>query len=391
MDHRILRHVERKMGKRIVLSINTTWNIYNFRMGLVEALSSMGHEVCIVAPNDEYAALLESKGYKCHHINMQNKGTNPFSDLRLLFSYYRLYQKIKPDYILHYTIKPNVYGTLAASFQNIPCINNIAGLGTLFVKQGVTTRIAKTLYRLSQHRAHWIFFQNQEDRHDFIKGRLVPQHGCSVLPGSGVDTHKFAPRTRDKKSGEDRFVFLLIARLLWEKGIGEYALAARHIKEKYPNAEFQLLGFIDTNNKKAVSEEDISAWTREGLINYLGKSDDVREQIADADCVVLPSFYREGTPRSLLEAASMGKPIITTNTVGCKDVVTSELNGYLCEPKSVSSLVEAMTKILSLNETEIGKMGEESRKKILKEYDERIVINEYLASIGSRARESRSE
>lgn len=364
---------------KIVISSNTSWSIYNFRLNLIRALREEGFEVIIVAPYDKYTDALKKK-FEYHDIFMNNKGTNPIEDFQTFFQYYKLYKKIKPSLALHYTIKPNIYGTLANSLLGIKTINNISGLGTLFIKQGFSTTIAKFLYKISLSRSSKVFFQNKDDYHLFINEKLVHIDKCGVLPGSGVDVKKFYPIQVTKK--DNYFKFLLIARMLWDKGVGEYVEAAKIIKNKYKNVQFLLLGPIGVNNLTAIPKKQIEKWEEEQIINYLGETQHVKEQIAQVDCVVLPS-YREGTSRTLLEAASMAKPIVTTNVPGCKEVVDDGVNGFLCRLKDSKDLSEKMEKILNLSEKERVKMGKRSREKIIKEFDEKIVIDKYIQTIKS--------
>jgi len=364
--------------KKLVISINTSWNIYNFRLGLLNELRK-NFDITIVAPYDEYTEKLKNMGFNYHPIHLNNKGTNPFEDCKLIFDYYQIYKNINPNVVLHYTIKPNIYGTLAAKNLGIKCINNIAGLGTLFVKQGFITNIAKLLYKISQKNADKIFFQNKEDFDLFTKEGLVKKEKCTILPGSGINTEIFKPIHKQKN--DNIFRFLLIARLLWDKGIGEYVEAAKIIKKKYKNIEFQLLGFIDGKSKSGIPKEKIEEWVKEGTISYLGKSDDVKKEIVNADCIVLPSYYREGTPRVLLEAASMAKPIITTDNIGCRNVVDDNINGYLCKIKDIEDLVEKMEAMILLPNTKRIEMGEKGRLKIIKEFDESIVIQHYIKTL----------
>lgn len=366
-------------SKKIIIVVNTSWNIYNFRLNIARSLKKEGHEVVLIAPYDKYSELL-SKEFEYHEILMNNKGVNPIEDTKTLIDFYKLYKKIKPDIVLHYTIKPNIYGTLAASLLKIKTINNIAGLGTLFVKQGLVTKIAKYLYKYSQDSADKVFFQNRDDFELFTKENLVDKNKCNILPGSGVDTRKFIPIKYQNNDNVTRF--LLISRILWEKGIQEYVDAAKMIKTKYPNTEFQLLGFIDENDKKAVPKKQIQAWEDLGIVKYLGTSDNVMNEISQTDCIVLPSYYREGTPRVLLESASMAKPIITTDNVGCRDVVDYGINGFLCKMKDSKDLSNKMEQFLELTDRERDRMGQEGREKILNEFDEKIVINKYLEVIG---------
>ena len=367
------------MNKKILISINTSWNIINFRLGLLQALQNKGYKIIVLAPKDKYSELFATFDFEYYDIEMNNKGTNPIEDLKLTISYYKILKEIKPDLILNYTIKPNIYGTIAANLLKIPTINNIAGLGTLFVNENFITKIAKFLYKYSQDKASKIFFQNNEDFELFTSSRLVDRKKSDVLPGSGVNTEKFKPIEKTKNL--DKIVFLLISRMLWDKGVGEYVEAAKTLRKKYPNAEFQLLGFLDVVNKSAISKEQMDSWVKEGIINYLGTSDNVQNEISNADCMVLPSFYREGTPRTLLESASMAKPIVTTNNIGCKDVVNDGETGYLCKIKDSNDLASKLEFIINMSEKERKIMGQKGREKIIKEFDEQIVINKYLDAV----------
>ncbi|MCG3674649.1 glycosyltransferase family 4 protein [Aliarcobacter butzleri] len=365
------------MNKKIVICVNTSWNIYNFRLNLARAIKKSGYEVILVAPYDKYSEILKQE-FEYHDIYISNKGTNPKEDLKTLIEFYKLYKKIKPDIVLNYTIKPNIYGNIACKLLGINTINNISGLGTVFINENLVTKIAKFLYKFSLKTSSKVFFQNNEDKELFIKNKLISKNKCDVLPGSGVDTDKFSPIIYNKK--DNIFRFLVIARVLWDKGIAEYVKAAEELKNKYQNIEFQILGSLDAVNKTAVPKEIVDNWVDKKIINYLGTTDNVQDIIKQADCVVLPS-YREGTPRTLLESASMAKPIITTNAVGCKDVVDDNINGFLCDVKSIESLKNAMEKMFLLDKNERDQMGISGRKKILKEYDEKIVINKYLFEI----------
>ena len=261
---------------------------------------------------------------------------------------------------------------------NIPTINNIAGLGTLFIKQNFITKIAKWLYKFSQKRASKVFFQNNDDFKIFVDEKLVEKNKCDILPGSGVDINKFMPIEKDE---DGIFRFLIVSRMLWAKGIEEYVEAAKIINKKYNNIEFQLLGHLDVDSPTAISKEQMDIWVNEGIVNYLGISDNVKYEISKVDCMVLPSYYREGTPRSLLESASMEKPIITTDNVGCRDVVDDGINGYLCEIKNAKDLASKMEMMISMTSDKRKDMGKSGRKKIVKEFDEKIVIKKYLQSI----------
>ena len=368
------------MKKKIIIVSNVSWNLYNFRLSLMKAMQNAGHEVIAVAPYDRYSQKIIDAGFEFHDIKMNAQGINPIEDIKTTYGFYKLFKKISPDLIFQYTIKPNIYGSFVAKRLNIKIVNNIAGLGTLFVKENFVTKVAKVLYKASQSQADKVFFQNRDDFNFFTSEGIVNASKCDVLPGSGVDTKRFTPRDKIKSQN---IRFILIARMIWEKGVGEYVQAARVIKAKYPNTEFCLLGFLDVENPGAITKNEMDEWVKEGAINYLGTTDKVDDVIATADCVVLPSYYREGTPKTLLESGSAGKPIITTDNVGCRDVVDHGINGYLCEPRSVEDLTLKIEMFLNLSDEEKVEMGKNSRKKMIKEYDEKIVIDKYMELIVS--------
>ena len=343
--------------KKIAIVVNDSWAAYNFRFDLGLALKKNGYEVIFVSPYSLYSEKIKEV-FAYVDVELSAKGKNPFKELQTIYNFYKIYRKITPDIILHYTIKPNIYGTFAASALGIPTINNIAGLGTLFINQNFVTKIAKWLYKFSQKRATKVFFQNNDDFNIFVTEKLVEKDKCDVLPGSGVDIKRFVPVD---KENDDFFRFLIVSRMLWTKGIGEYVDAAEIIKNKYKNIEFQLLGFLDVQSPMAISKVQMDIWESSGIINYLGTSDDVRIEISKADCMVLPSYYREGTPRTLLESASMGKPIITTDNVGCRDVVDNGINGYLCKVRNAEDLADKMEMVLKLSDNERTLMGKKGR------------------------------
>jgi len=372
------------MKKKIAIISNVSWNLYNFRLSLMVAMRNAGYDVIAIAPHDEYSQKIIDAGFEFHSIKLNSQGINPLQDMQTTMEFYKLFKELSPDFICNYTIKPNIYASLVARALDIKMINNIAGLGTLFIKQGPITSIAKLLYKASQSKADRVFFQNRDDFKLFTDEGLVKRSSCDILPGSGVDTNRFRPQ---EKPQSEVIRFLHVSRMIWEKGIGEYVDAARIIKAKYPNVEFCLLGFLDVANPGAISREQMNEWVEEGVINYLGVSDNVDEVISTADCVVLPSYYREGTPKTLLESASSAKPIITTDNVGCRDVVDHGVNGYLCEPRSFEDLADKIEMFLALSLEERVKMGENSRRKVKSEFDEKIVIGKYLEVLGSYSEE----
>jgi len=275
--------------------------LFNFRLNLIKELKEKGFKVFLVVPMDYYVNKLP---FEYNSIKLNSKIINPIHDLFLILRFYKIYKKINPDIIIHFTIKPNIYGTIAARLCHIPCINNITSMGILFTRKNFITKIAVFLYKITKKYAYKVCFQNRFDQRSFIKLGIIKKEKTMVLPGSGVDVEKFKPIECFRS---DKFKFLLFGRMLWEKWVGLYIDAARILNRKYKNLEFLLLGFVETENPSSINRKQIKDWVKEGIINYLGNTDDVRKIIAIADCVVLPSFYMEGIPRSLLEACSMGK------------------------------------------------------------------------------------
>ncbi|WP_027003733.1 glycosyltransferase family 4 protein [Hugenholtzia roseola] len=368
---------------KIGVVINSAWNIYNFRRGLVCALLENEHQVVAIAPEDGYGKRLREMGCDFVPLRMGNKSTNPFSDLQLIYRLYRIYQEQDLDVVLHYTIKPNIYGTLAAKILGIPTINNVTGLGTVFIRKGLSSKIAHLLYRISFRFPDVVFFQNGDDKQLFLEKKLVKAEKTEILPGSGIDTQYFRPTWVQNPlptQKREPFKFLMVARLLYDKGILEYIEAIRLLRDKGIHAKFQLLGKIETSKGLGISEKELDKWQKEGLIEYLGAVEDVRPIMAQADCVVLPS-YREGTPRTLLEAASLGKPLIATDVPGCRETIDDGLNGFLCEVKNAYDLADKMQKLLSLPAEAREQMGKQSRKLVEMRFDQKIVIEKYQQAL----------
>ncbi len=346
---------------------------------MVKAFLEEGYQVHTIAPHDEYTHYLQEAGCIHHDLKMDSRGANPIKDSLLIFELLGIYKNIKPDVVLHFTVKPNVYGAFAAACLGIPSINNVCGLGTIFLKKNLVSWVAKRLYKISFRFPKKIFFQNADDKAIFIKKGLVKKEICDLLPGSGIDLNKFLPTPYKRNS---TFTFLMMSRLIKDKGIREYIHAIRILKAKGMNAKFQILGAMDPIHARGIAVEKIESWIQEGVIEYLGKTSDVRPYIQNADCIVLPS-YREGTPRTLLEAAAMAKPIVATDVPGCHQVVADGVNGFLCGVKNDVDLADKLEAMFNLTEAELQTMGKKGRNKIEREFDEEIVINKYLHTIKS--------
>lgn len=366
------------MKPKVMIAVNAAWNLVNFRSGLIRALVAQGYEVVAVAPPDAFAPRLQALGCRYLPLQMDNQGTNPARDLLLLARFRALMRRERPAAFLGYTIKPNVYGSLAAHGLGIPVVANIAGLGASFVKQTWLTALVRRLYRVALRPAHRVFFQNEDDRLLFTRQGLVCAGNTQRLPGSGVDLDRFAQAPQPPEAAEGRRTrFLLVSRMLWDKGVGEFVEAGRQLRQAGHAVDLRLLGFLDVQNPAAIPRSQIEAWVREGVVSYDGAAEDVRPALAAADCVVLPS-YREGVPRSLLEAAATGRPIVTTDAPGCRDVVDDGINGLLCRVRDAQDLARCMEQVCRMSGADRITMGRRGREKAVREFDERIVIRSYL-------------
>ncbi len=365
--------------KKVILVANTAWSMFNFRRGVICQLIRCGYQITIIAPSDAFSEKLQELGCEVIDLPIDAKGTNPLHDLRLVYMLYNYYNCIKPDFIIHYTIKPNIYGSLAAKIAGIPSIAITTGLGYTFVNDNMVAKIARILYKMAFRFPDEVWFLNEDDRQIFLRKNLVASEKAVLLYGEGVDLEYFKPQTRECSDG--KIIFLLIARMLWDKGIGEFVEAARLIKDRYPNAIFQLLGECDVANPSAINRQQISLWEAEGIIEYLGTTSDVRPIIAQVDCLVLPSFYREGIPRTLMEAAAMAKPLVTTDSVGCRDVVIDRETGLLCLVKDHISLAECFEIFINMPVSQRELMGQAGRAFMAQVFDERLVIEQYLETL----------
>ena len=363
-----------KLRRPIVLSANSDWNIANFRVGLIRGLRDAGYEPVVIAPQDPAAeSRMRELDIERIAVTVDRSGLNPIADLALLRRYRSILRVLSPAAYLGYTIKPNIYGSLAAASLGVPAFPNVSGLGTAFIRGGPLQQLVTELYRAGFRRAPVVFFQNDEDRRLFVDRRIVRADQARVLPGSGVDLQRFAPTPQPG----GRPIFLLIARLLRDKGVVEFIEAARSLRSKAIDARFQLLGPIDKDNRTAISSAELASWVGDGTIEYLGTTDDVRPFIASATAVVLPS-YREGLPRSLLEAAAMSRPLVATDVPGCRDIVDNHVNGLLCQVRSADSLAEAMRELAEMPEEQRRAMGEAGRRKVQAQYSEEFVVQAYL-------------
>lgn len=368
---------------KIAVVSNTCWYLFNFRLNLMLALQAAGHTVVAVAPDDAYAQRIRDMGIAFEAVPISGGGTNPVLELQSVLRLRGVFRRHRMGLVLSYTPKGNLYSALACIALRIPFVPNVSGLGRAFIRKSLVTQVAKTLYRLTFGRAHRVFFQNLDDMAVFVDGGLVRAGHAERLPGSGVDLSRFE-RTPPVDRAADAPVFLLVARMLWDKGVGEYVEAARSVRELHPGARFQLLGFLDVANPSAIPRMQMEAWVAESVVEYLGQTDDVRPFLVQADCVVLPS-YREGVPRTLLEAAATARPVITTDAPGCRDTVIDGETGFLCRPADAPDLTDKLLRFIAMTPNERQIMGQCGRTFVEQNFDERLVIERYLAVVGQVA------
>ena len=366
--------------KKIALVANSTWSVYNFRMDLIRHLLT-SFDVLIIAPSDEFAEELKKAGCSYHDIHFNNRSENPLLDYALYKSLKKIYKAEKPDFIFHYVIKPNIYGSLAAARCGIQSVAVITGLGYTFDRNNWLNHLVAILYRRALKNASEVWFLNLEDAQVFIQRKLTSKEKIKILPGEGINTIHFSPQTNKPVARSKAFQFLMSTRLLKSKGVGVYVEAARVLKNKHRDVRFELIGFFEKNHPDSISESELKLWEKKGIIHYGGFAHDVRSFLRQADCFVFPSAYHEGIPRCLLEAAAMEVPIITSLNTGCKEVVQEGINGFLCLPNSASGLasrMEEMMELGSVRRSELGKNGRDlvSAKfgidKILLEYDKTL-------------------
>lgn len=366
---------------RVCMVSNTAWSIYNYRHGVLQAFRASGIDITVIAPKDRTFALLEQMGIRCIDLKVASKGTNPLEDIKLLAALRRHYRTLRPDLVFHYTIKPNIYGSVAAALARVRSIAVTTGLGYVFIQASTAARVARRLYRFAFRFPREVWFLNRDDlnafRHEHL---LVHPDRAQLLNGEGIDLAMYSPDAPD--ASKATIDFILIGRLLWDKGVGEYVEAAKTLRARYPNARFKLLGPVGVENPSAISQADIDRWQSEGHVEYLGEAHDVRPHIAQADCVVLPS-YREGVPRTLLEASSMARPIVATDVPGCREVVDDTVTGLLCKARDATDLGAKLEAMIQMGAEARERMGQRGREKMIAEFDERHVVDRYFRTLSA--------
>ncbi|HVY76191.1 MAG TPA: glycosyltransferase family 4 protein [Puia sp.] len=364
-----------RQRKKIALVSNSAWSVYNFRLDLVQHLIPR-FDVYVIAPEDEFAAELKNLGCAFIGIDFNNRSENPFRDYALYRSLKRIYRKLQPDFIFHYVIKPNIYGSMAAAACGIESVAVVTGLGYAFARSNWLNKIVSRLYKRAFRRVNQAWFLNRGDADVFIRRQLIDPQKIKVLPGEGVNTTHFSPQAFRPVARNKAFQFLMSTRLLKSKGVAIYAEAAAMLKRKNYDVRFELLGFFEEHHPDSITRGELRYWQKRDYIHYCGFASDVRPFLRQADCFIFPSFYPEGIPRCLMEAASMELPIITSTNKGCKEVVEDGVNGFLCAPDPVA-LAAAMERMLQLSPTERREMGKKGRELVSRKFDMQQILSVY--------------
>ena len=362
--------------KSIAIITNHADDIYCFRKELIEKLYNNGHDIIISCPYGEKLNLLKDIQFQLDKPIIDRRGINPFNDFKLLIHYIKFLKKYKPDIVLAYTIKPNVYASIASRYCKIQYINNITGLGSIINKGKVFQNVIYKLLKFALKYSKCVFFQNETNM-KLILDKNIISGKYQLIPGSGVNTTRFDLQPYPKD--EDVIVFNYIGRVLREKGVDDYIEAARQIKKQYKNTEFNIIGFIEPTEKHYI--EEFEKLEKDEIIVYRGEQKDVRPFIQRAHAIIHPSKYGEGMSNVLLENASSGRPIITTDNPGCKETVNHGITGYIYKKGNVEELIEKIEQFINLSYEQKVEMGLAGREKMINEFERKIVIEKYLEEI----------
>ncbi|MDB4984641.1 MAG: glycosyltransferase [Patescibacteria group bacterium] len=368
--------MQEQSNKKVICSANASWYLWNFRRNLLHRFQEDGFEVSVTSSRDKYTDRLSCEYEITAMKHLSRTGMNPLRDVLLLAEYLRVYKKQKPALVFNFTIKPNIYSSIACGILGISCVSTVTGLGYSFLKEGLLQKITVFLYKISLRKNKFVVFQNQDDLDLFVSKRIIPKEKAMLIEGSGIDTLRFSPSKENIRTGN--LSFILVARLLRDKGVVEFVEAARIVRGMIPHAQFRLLGQLDHVNPAAVSRRELDEWIEEGIVEYLGEVNDVVPHLKNSDVIVLPS-YREGLPKSILEGMAMGMPVIATDIPGSRSVVSHGTSGFLAPVKNSNALAEIMIDMARLSTDERTRMGDIGRKMVLERFDEKIIVKAYEA------------
>ena len=358
---------------KVLILANNDGGLISFRRELLEELVSRGHEVFCCTPEGTSVAVIREIGCKFIPSEMDRHGTNPFNEFKLISFYKKILKEIKPDIVFTYTIKPNAYGGMACADLGVPYVANVTGLGTAVENGGPMQKISLTLYKMGLRKAQKVFFQNTENR-DFMVGHGVVKRNYDLLPGSGVNLERY--KLFEYPDGET-VDFVFVARVMKEKGIDQYLDAAKEIRKRHPETRFHICGFCEQNY-----EETLKFLCDNGTIIYHGLVSDMVSIYKMAACVIHPTYYPEGMSNVLLESCACGRPIITTDRSGCREIVDNGINGFVVKQKDSQDLIDKIEKFLALSWEDRRQMGLSGRGKVEREFDRQIVVRKYMEEIG---------
>ena len=362
------------MTKKIILAANSCWYFYNFRKNLINKLILQNYEIILIATKDEYFNDLKKLKLKIYAVNFKNRFFN-IPDILIILNLFFLFMKEKPNFFIGFTIKPNIYGLFAGFFFKIKFINTITGLGTFYLKTGIQKKIISYLYKLFLKKSDYVIFQNKDDLNYFKSKNLLNNKRAILIKGSGVDLRKF--KFTLKKCDNNNISFYFIGRMLADKGISELIEAIDKIKKEYKNIKFNFVGSLDPNNYSSINIKQIKSWEGMNLIKYHGFKRNIYDEIKKSDCIILPS-YREGLSKILIEACAVGRPAITTNVAGCKDVITDQVNGFLCKPRDPYSLYLAIKKYIDLPIDKKIDFSYKSHDLVKKNFSDEFINKQYM-------------
>lgn len=363
---------------RIALVASIAWTLWNYRLSLIQALETAGYEVVLLAAEDDTCEKLSAQtGARFVPLRrLSRQSLSPLLHCKFFFELLRLFRRHRPKLVLLFTARPNTLGNFAAALLGIPAISTIEGMGAAGHARSWPARVTRLLYRWAFRFSKKVIFLNADDRQEFASKGIVAVEKTQLVPGPGVDLTYFVP-VKDL-ANEEKTVFLFSGRLLTEKGILQYVEAARWLKQRGLAVACRIAGRTDPGNPATIGERELQSWIREGWVEYTGFWEDVRPALAAADVLVLPSYYREGVPRAVLEAMGMAKPIITTDSIGCRETVEDGKNGFLVPPRDTAALAAAMEKMALSSREQRAAMGAYSRQKALAEFGDERVLPLYL-------------
>jgi glycosyltransferase involved in cell wall biosynthesis len=372
-----MKKSSRKAKKDIIIfSANTSWYLFNFRASTITEFLNNGFEVLCLSPKDNYSSKLVELGCDWHNISIDNKGLNPLNDFKFFLDLFFFLKKKQPLAVFNFTIKNNIYGALASKILGLYSINNISGLGTAYIRKGLLNKFIKVLYKIAMPLANKIYCQNIDDYNEIKNLLNVSAEKINLLPGSGVNPERFHPSLKIADPTKI-FTFVFIGRMLRDKGLEELVRAVKLVNEEIIICNLVLCGIVDQLNQSAISLSQLEEWGDEPDIFWIGSTQRAEMVLAKYDCLVLPS-YREGMPKTILEACSMEMPVIASDVPGCRHIIQDGFNGLLCNPRDAHHLSKILTQMINLSDAERTCMGRNARQIILESFDEKFVVEEAL-------------